>query len=385
MVNILTGQGAAITPDFMIKIGDKDVTSNIHSRLISLTMTDEKEFQADSVIIQLDDSDGLVELPERGVVLSLSLGWKGSSLLPKGSFIVDEISHQGAPDTVTIKARSIDFRQKFSVQNEGSWHQKTLGEIVDDIAQRNSLKPGVDKSLASIVISHIDQTNESDTVFLTRLANRNGGIVSVKDGVLLMLKPGRGINASGNALPQRTILRRSGDSHKFSIADRTSYTGVIARWQDTKNPKQSQQVSVERKEKTQTATTAQHPNAKTVAKSQQEKADKYDQYMAGAPSKPLTLKQIFPNQAQAKQTAEARWKQLQRRTVDFAINLSMGDENLCPEMIVNVSGFKPVIDAQRWVVSKVTHTIDQSGFVTTVALQVNSESIEYVVNESGSE
>lgn len=76
-------------------------------------------------------------------------------------------------------------------------HDTTLGAIVEVIASRNRLEASVAPSLAGIKIPHIDQSQESDAKFLTRLAERNGGEVSVKMGKLLFLKAGQGVTASG--------------------------------------------------------------------------------------------------------------------------------------------------------------------------------------------
>lgn len=226
--------GGVLTPDFMLMLDSKDITGNISNRLMSLTMTDNRGFEADQLDIELDDADGLVELPLRGAVLTLYLGWKGFALIGKGSFTVDEVEHHGAPDTVTIRARSADFRGTLNSRREESWHDKTLGEIVAAIATRNKLASNVIPELAGIKIPHIDQSQESDAKFLTRLAERNGGEVSVKAGKLLLLKAGRGVTASGKAIPQVTITRSDGDRHQFSIADRGAYTGVTAKWLHTK-------------------------------------------------------------------------------------------------------------------------------------------------------
>ncbi|MBC0880106.1 phage late control D family protein, partial [Escherichia coli] len=103
-------------------------------------------------------------------------------------------------------------------------------------------------SLAGIKIPHIDQSQESDAKFLTRLAERNGGEVSVKMGKLLFLKAGQGVTASGKKIPQITITRSDGDRHHFAIADRGAYTGVTAKWLHTKDPKpQKQKVKLKRK------------------------------------------------------------------------------------------------------------------------------------------
>ena len=68
--------GACIAPDFMLAFGKDDITEVFRERLISLTMTDNNGFEADQLDIELDDSDGLVELPPRGASLSLWLGWQ---------------------------------------------------------------------------------------------------------------------------------------------------------------------------------------------------------------------------------------------------------------------------------------------------------------------
>lgn len=183
-------------------------------------------------------------------MLTLWLGWQGSALLNKGDFTVDEIEHRGAPDTLTIRARSADFRGTLNSRREESWHDTTLGELVSTIAKRNKLTASVADSLKQIPVPHIDQSQESDAVFLTRLADRNGATVSVKAGKLLFLKAGSALTASGKPIPQMTLTRSDGDRHQFAIADRGAYTGVTAKWLHTKDPKpQKQKVTLKRQPK----------------------------------------------------------------------------------------------------------------------------------------
>lgn len=242
--------GTSLAPAFMLTLNSQDITSNFSDRLISITMTDNRGFEADQLDIELDDTDGKVELPLRGAVLTLWLGWQGSALLNKGDFTVDEIEHRGAPDTLTIRARSADFRGTLNSRREESWHDTTLGELVSTIAKRNKLTASVADSLKKIPVPHIDQSQESDAVFLTRLADRNGAAVSVKAGKLLFLKAGSAMTASGKPVPQMTLTRSDGDRHQFAIADRGAYTGVTAKWLHTKDPKpQKQKVTLKRKPK----------------------------------------------------------------------------------------------------------------------------------------
>lgn len=389
MLDIITGAGATLTPDFMLTLESKDITGNISDRLINLSMTDNRGFEADQLDIELDDTDGLVALPIRGAVLSLYLGWKGFALVSKGRFTVDEVEHRGAPDTVTIRARSADFRGTLNSRREESWHDTTLGAIVHAIAERNKLTASVADSLAGIQIPHIDQSQESDAVFLTRLAERNGGDVSVKAGKLLMLKAGSGTTASGKAIPQITIQRSDGDRHQFAIADRGAYTGVTAKWLHTKDPKptkQKQAVKLKRKPKEQHLRALQHPKAKkvsskTTAKKKKEQEAREGEYMAGEADNVFALTTIYATKAQAMRAAQAKWDKLQRGVAEFSIMLATGREDIYPEMPVRVSGFKSVIDDQSWIISKVTHNLGGNGFTTAVELEVMLSDVEYEAEE----
>ena len=70
--------GGKIAPDFMLKLDDRDITQNFSHRLISLTMTDKRGLEADQLDIQLDDSDGLLDLPARGGKAVLMAGMGGN-------------------------------------------------------------------------------------------------------------------------------------------------------------------------------------------------------------------------------------------------------------------------------------------------------------------
>lgn len=377
--------GARVAPAYMLTLDGEDITQNFSDRLIGLTMTDNRGFESDQLDIALDDTDGLVELPPRGASLTLWLGWQGSALVNKGSFTVDEIEHRGAPDTLTIRGRSADFRGSLNSRREQSWHDTTLGVIVETIAQRNKLTASVADSLKAIAIPHIDQTQESDAAFLSRLAERNGASVSVKAGKLLFLKAGSAMTASGKPIPQMTVERGDGDRHQFAIADREAYTGVTAKWLHTKDPKpQKQKVKLKRKPKEQHLRALQHPKAaKTSTKAREKKAQeaREGEYMAGESDNVLELTTIYATKAQAMRAAQAKWDKIQRGVAEFSITLATGRADLFPETPVAVKGFKRVIDEQAWIISRVVHSLNGSGFTTGLELEVKVSDVEYESEE----
>lgn len=377
--------GTQIAPAFMLTLGGHDITANLSRRLVSLTMTDNRGFEADQLDIELDDSDGLVAMPVRGAVLSLFLGWQGTALMDKGQFTVDEIEHRGAPDTLTIRARSADFRGSLNSRREASYHDTTLGAVVTQIAQRNKLVASLAQDFAEITIPHIDQSQESDIKFLTRLAERNGAEVSVKAGKLLFLKAGRGVTASGKPIPMTVIERSDGDRHQFTIADRNAYSGVTANWLNTKSPQpKKQKVKLQRKPKAQRLRALQHPKARpTTPKAIKPPEERQGEYLAGEADNVLALTTVYATKAQAMRAAQAKWDKLQRSVAEFSINLAIGRADLYPETPVTLKGFKSVIDQQTWIITKVTHNLGDNGYTTALALEVKLSDVEYQEEKQG--
>lgn len=102
---------------------------------------------------------------------------------------------------LTIRGKSAYLRGGMNKLHERSWHQS----IVEQVSTPYSLTPCVGETFKGQQIDHIDQTNESDLAFLTRLADQCNAIATVKSGRLLFIKAGQGSTASG--LPQPAITR----------------------------------------------------------------------------------------------------------------------------------------------------------------------------------
>lgn len=369
--------GARLTPDFMLTVNSKDVTANMRDRLLSLTLTDNRGFEADQLDLELDDADGQLAMPVRGAVVTLFLGWKGQALIGKGSFTVDEVEHHGAPDTMTIRARSADFRGSLNSRREVSYHETTLGDIVTQIASRNKLKPMLADGFAGIAVAHIDQTQETDAKFLTRLATLYGAVAAVKAGRLLFIRPGNGVTINGKSIPQMTITRKDGDRHTFSIADRGAYSGVSASWLHTKDPK-PKKVKLQRKMKVRQLRALEHPAAKkSKAKAAKPPEAKEGDYLAGSEDNVFTMTTVYSSKATAMRAAKAKWEKLQRGVAEFSLTLAMGRADIYPETPVKVSGFKSVIDAQPWLISKVTHSLSSNGYTTQLDFEVLLNDVEY--------
>lgn len=341
-------------PDFNVEVGGQVLTV-VNDRVMSLSLTDNRGLTADTVEIVLDDSDGKLALPPRGTEIRVAMGWKGQPLVFKGSFTVDEITYQGAPDTLTISARSADFRETFNVKRERSWHNCTVGYVVSAIASQYGLKAGLNEDLGKIEIDHADQTNESDVSFLTRMGEMLNAVPMIKNGMLLFIIPGMAQSQSGKPLPVITLTRKSGDRFTFSIADRDAYTGVEAFWLDEKFGKKKK-VSLRG-----------HSKAK---KTQPASSSKTGHYLDGAEGNVYVMRQTFKTERAARRGADAKWRKLKRGAAQFSLILARGQAELYPELHAKLQGFKSTIDEADWIITRATHSIDGNGFTTSLELEV---------------
>ncbi|MDG6240804.1 phage late control D family protein [Glaesserella parasuis] len=349
--------------------GTKDITTLLSQRLMNLTLTDSRGFEADQLDFTLDDTDGLLELPSRGAILSLGLGWKDEALTFKGEYTVDEVEHSGAPDCVTIRARSADLRGSLMNRHERSFHKTTLGKIVQQIADENQLQAMVGDEYKNFEIKHIDQTDESSISFLTRLAEEHDAIATVKNGRLLFIKSGKSTTASGQKLPEFILTRQDGDSHRFAIAEGDNYKAVKAYWHDTATGKRGEVIIDENTEvkKVNKTTKKGKISKKQTTVIQQNKPVESDNDQI------KTLRHTYATQQTALNACKRHFEKLQRGVATFSLNLAEGNAELIPETTVNVVGFKAEIDSNAWIVTQVTHSISEnSGFTTAIECELKA-------------
>ncbi|MCG9100474.1 phage late control D family protein [Laribacter hongkongensis] len=349
----------------------RDITANFDSRLMSLSLTDNRGFESDQVDIVLDDADGQLDLPPRGGIISVQLGWKGRPLIDKGSYTVDEVEHSGAPDILTIRARATDLRAGMATKREKSWHKTTVGKVVGEIAKANGLTPAVPDWLARRPVAHMDQTSESDANLLTRLAGQHDAVATVKAGRLIFCKAGDAESVTGKPFPKVVITRASGDQHRFAVADRNAYTAVKAYWHDLDKAAKGEVVV--------DANTKFERRAGVTKRGKPTKRKKLTpvQMAAMEPSSAnvKVLRHIYASETTAIQAAKAAWEKIQRGVAEFSITLAHGRPELFPELPARVEGFKPSIDGCDWIVSRVCHTLDDNGLITRIELEMKLEDV----------
>ena len=343
----MRGDAGYPTPVFRLTVEGNDIAQRISPRLISLELTDNRGLEADQLSITLSDHDGLLAIPPKGAILQLWLGWSDSGLVDKGSYILDETEHSGAPDILSLRARSADLRKSLKTKRERSWSNTTLGQVLGDTASGNELSVKVAGALGGLSILQLDQANESDANLVSRLGEEFDAVVSVKAGCLLCLPAGGGQSASGLALPHITLTRADGDQHRYLQADRDSYDGVRAYFYDINSAKKQEAI-------------------------------------AGGGENLKDLRHTYSDQQSALRAARAEFNRLLRGSATLNYKLARARPDLIPELTYTLVGVKDEVGAIIWYGGNVQHSLSADGGYT-MSLELEStlpqDGVEQLVEE----
>ena len=328
-------EAAYPVPAYRITVDGNDIAHLVSPRLMRLDLTDNRGIEADQLSITLSDHDGLLAIPPTGAVIRLWLGWSDTGLVDKGTYTVDETEHCGAPDVLTIRARSADLRKSLKTKRERSWSNTTLGKVLGDIAEGNGLTITIASTLDGLPILQRDQANESDANLISRLGEEFDAVVTVKAGCLLCLPAGGGKTASGADLPHITLTRADGDQHRYLQADRDSYDGVRAYFYDVNSAEKQQAI-------------------------------------AGGGESLKDLRHTYSDRQSAIRAARAELNRLQRGSATLSYTLAVGRPDLIPELTYSLEGVKPEIAEIIWYGGNVQHSLSADGGYT-LSLELESK------------
>lgn len=357
-----------LTPQAELTIDGRRFGTQAMSRIISISLTDKRGFEADELTIELDDHDGTIAIPKTGSKITLKLGYKETGLVEKGEYLVSEFTASGSPDILSITARAADLAEALAEQVEKSWHKQTLYQIIETIAKKHKYEYIISKDYQNTKIEHIDQTNESDASFMSRLAEQYDAIATIKNGKLLFIPAGESQTASGQPILPTTITRASGDSHSFTYSSSNSYQAVRAYYTDKKTG-QKKEVIVNKDNA--------YPNKKTTQQTKSVKGKTFkskkkendNQKVNTDGQKIKTLRHLYATESGAWSGARGAFKKIQRGVAEFSITLAVGRPDLYPETPAVVKGFKPEIDAEAWLITEVSHKIDSGGYTAGIQFE----------------
>lgn len=303
----------------------------LNERLLSWTHIDAAGIESDQLALTIN-LDGLDGLPSLGGKIGLRVGYRESGLVDKGQFIITRLTPTLFPLRLTLVAMAAPFsaadQTGFKQRRSVSHGPTTLGALFRELTSRHGFSPRVAPELSLKKIAHIDQSNETDMGFLTRLAWIHDAVAKPVNELYVLARKGQAKSLSGKVLPtiklSVTTNNRPGDNAFTSaILDETArakYQGCKTTWWDAAAGKVREEES------------------------------------GIAPFK--TLRQRYSSADDAKAATEGETRRMMREALKVKIECP-GNPGLVAEGIVLLDPSWPDFMRGRWSIDKVTASGDR--------------------------
>lgn len=307
--------------------------SVINPRLTSWERIDCSGVRSDQVMMVVDTA-GQSGLPQEGGRLRWFEGYD-DKLVDKGEFIITRISPKLFPPSVTIVATAAPFQAndntRFKERRSRTFEGLTLGDLFRQVVKEHGFSPRVAPEFESIQIDHIDQVDETDSAFLTRLAREREAVAKPVNDLYVLAKRGQVKTITGQDLDPVTLgLPSNNDPSdlarfincKLDRPSRVRISGVRAKWTDS-------------------ATGDEHEVSEGI--------------------KPFKkLRQPYESEAAAKQACKDELIRVRREGSSVRMDLP-GDPYLVAEGLLSLNESFPPEMAGNWSVDKVTARGDAKG------------------------
>ncbi|MER1986573.1 MAG: contractile injection system protein, VgrG/Pvc8 family [Solibacillus sp.] len=179
--------------EVMIHYKGIDISKDLAPFLSSFTFRD-AEGRSDDIAINLQDREGKWHgpwLPVKGDKIVAKIrthNWWTEGVVAElhcGTFFVDDVSYDGPPDKVSVKALAIPIAKGGkNTKNSRTWENAGLVAIAGAIAEAAGLSLLYDGS--NFIYDRVVQSKETDLAFIRRLAKKEGlGVKVTKEQLIL--------------------------------------------------------------------------------------------------------------------------------------------------------------------------------------------------------
>lgn len=186
-----------------VKFNGTDITEDITPYLISASFTDNEEDLVDDFSLTLQDRDGIwlhawLEDAISAAAASrkieawiLRQNWNGDGMdeeLPCGEFELDAVDVSCPPLTVTLRATSLPYAEQIrQTVHSREWEKYNLFAIASEVAGNAGMLAVPPGSGKNPEYARVEQFDESDIVFLSRLCKEAGISLKATDNMLVMV------------------------------------------------------------------------------------------------------------------------------------------------------------------------------------------------------
>jgi uncharacterized protein len=301
--------------------------------LLSITVTDNEGKKSDSCELELDARE-YIPSPGKGSKLRVWLGFAETGVNYMGTFLIDSWTKKGRPKIMTVSAKAAGLTTDIKAPKSRSYHEKSVGDIVNQIAGKHGLSAVVAGEIGSIKPGHLDQSNESDLNFLTRLAGRVGANFKLADEKIIFNKAGSGQLPGGGAAPTFVLAETGCTDWDCTGSTRGDYRSVEAAWHNVKKGER-------------------------------------EWVKEGGGSPTFRSRKLFKTEEEAKAQAKATKGALARGSKVFGANF-LGRTEMFAGAGLTAMGFDPDVD-DSYTIKSAIHRLNDQGLSTRISCEQGGE------------
>lgn len=328
---------AGFTPVYKILKEGDDITSNFNSRTLQIKVQLKGGGgNSDTCEITIDDRDWKVAAVEVGVKLEIYLGYKEIGYAQMGVFEVTTVDYEINPRQIRITGTGTPFTGTLKAPKIQNFENKTVGEIIQQLAGDSGVQASVAPDVANEKIPHLN-LNSSPLHLIHELERRFGALAKFENGRLIFNKRDSGETTSG--LGTMVLVLRPPNVTKGFVRHTTrgEYSSVKVGWYDENGIKKYHE-----------------------EKDSQARTDENGQ----VDENPFLSGRIGRTEGEAKAMAKSHLAALKRSNGELHVTLSKGDPWIRDQMRTLMTGFRDKVDGS-YINDTVTHVYVKDGGIQT--------------------
>lgn len=332
-------------PYARIIVAGEDITAKLNNRNCSIVLNDFMGLSTDTISISFDDRDPFIEIPPKGEKLDVMMGYLPmmnhavpfDGLKNMGKFKINEITvSKGAGGRrMTITGNGIDMRGGFKKSRTGSYQGKTVKQIVEEVGKRYGYQVKVSGKSSEHFIVYINQANESDFAFLTRLSGMYSADTKVSNDVLYWTDR----YDLYTIMPPEQVVLGTVPLLETDTTEWTWHTQGRASHNEVWGVSYNKDLAL-----------------RTKKVSNNANGDK------DAPPASHTIADTYTTADDAQAAANSRQSQFDHSNDSFSAT-TIGNPKLTASTLITLQGFRKDIPTE-WTIIETTHTIDDGGYST---------------------
>lgn len=329
------------TPIYRIEKDGVDITDRFNSQSVLIEVNLMSVGSSDTFRITIDDRDFRLAEVDPGAWLSVALGYEEVGMSYMGLFEINKVVYEGPPKQISIEGTSAGMDSALKGQAIKEFDNKSVQEIVDEIAKAGGIQGVVHGLLGSKKIPFKNQAGISPFHLLHELERHFDAVAKFQDGKLVVVPRDDGESVSGKTMASVILQPHHFGTWAVTHTERPRYDKVKAPYWDKDQHK------------------TQWVEEKNTARPQTDGG-------GGGEDTIYRLNRKYNSKDEAETAVKSRMAMLRRSSATAEVTLAKGDPWIKDQMKMVITGMRPGVDG-TYTIEQAKHTYTKdTGLMTTL-------------------